>query len=234
MQIKTWLKHSTDPVLEKAAQEAIRQIQNIEHNIPGVIIIHNLADDSIAYLSKRGQQILNVTLEEIRLPHFDYHERFFNPDDVPNYVPKILGLLQRNQDDEIVTYFQQVRATEKEPWRWYSSSTKILLRDKEQKPVLAITIAIPIDEQHYFTPKIERLVKENNYLRHHQHQFAILSKREKEVLQLLVQGHSSLEIANLLKISESTAQTHRKNIRAKLNIESSYDLVKIAQAFNLV
>jgi len=234
MRIEKWLKHSNDTDLEKAAKDKITQIQAIEQHIPGVIIVHNLADDSIAYLSKRGREILQVTLEEIRLPHFDYHQRFFNPDDVPNYVPKILGMLQRNEDEEFVTYFQQVRATDKEPWKWYSSSTKVLLRDNDRRPVLGITIAIPIDAEHYITPKIERLIKENSYLRENKELFASLSKREKEVLRLLVTGLNSFEIADRLNISEATAKTHRKNIRGKLNAESNYDLLQFAQAFNLV
>jgi DNA-binding CsgD family transcriptional regulator len=234
MQIEKWLQHSNDIELEKAAHSAITKLQEIEKHIPGIIIVHNLASDSIAYLCERGREILNVTLEEIRLPHCEYHQRFFNPDDVPNYVPKILGLLQRNEVGEMVTYFQQVRANENEPWKWYSSSTKILLWDKEQRPILAITIAIPIDAEHHISPKIERLIKENNYLREKKALYASLSKREREVLRLLVQGHNSFEIAQLLNISEATAKTHRKNIRAKLSAGSNYDLLQFAQAFNLV
>jgi DNA-binding CsgD family transcriptional regulator len=234
MRKEKWLKHTNDIELEKAAHNAITQLQNIEKYIPGVIIVHNLADDSIAYLSEKGREILNVTLEEIRLPHCDYHQRFFNPEDVPNYVPKILGMLQRNEVGEMVTYFQQVRATENEPWKWYSSSTQILMRDNDQRPILAITVAIPIDAEHHISPKIERLIKENTYLRENKALFASLSKREKEVLRLLVQGHNSFEIAETLHISEATAKTHRKNIRGKLSAESSYDLLQFAQAFNIV
>ena len=234
MQIEKWLTHTDDEELQQAAHEKIIQLQAVEQHIPGVIIVHNLVADSIVYLSKRGRDGLNVSLEEIRLPHFDYHQRFFNPEDAANYAPKILGLMQRNQDDEIVTYFQQVRATEKDPYKWYSSSTKILLRDKEKRPLLAITIALPIDAEHYFTPKIERLIKENSYLRENQSLFASLSKREKEVLRLLTLGNNSNEIAEKLNISEATAKTHRKNIRGKLNAESSYDLIQFAQAFNLI
>ncbi|RYZ30332.1 MAG: LuxR family transcriptional regulator [Chitinophagaceae bacterium] len=234
MRTEKWLKHTNDIELEKAAHKAITQFREIEKHIPGVIIIHNLIDDSIAYLSERGREILNVTLEEIQLPHFDYHRRFFNPEDIQNYVPKVLGLLQRNEVSEMVTYFQQVRANEKEPWKWYSSSTKILLWDKDKRPVLAVTIAIPIDAEHHISPKIERLIKENTYLREKKALFTSLSKREKEVLRLLVQGHNSFEIAQLLNISEDTAKTHRKNIRGKLHAESSYDLLQFAQAFNIV
>jgi DNA-binding CsgD family transcriptional regulator len=61
-----------------------------------------------------------------------------------------------------------------------------------------------------------------------------LSKREKEILKCLVLGQNSLEIAEKLFISEATVKTHRKNIRSKLQADSTFDLVKFAQAFNLV
>jgi DNA-binding CsgD family transcriptional regulator len=229
-----WLTHTNDPDLHRAAHEKIQKIKAIEEDIPGVIIVHNLPDDSIVYISEKGCRILQVTLEEVRLPHFDYHKRFFNPEDVPNYVPKIIGMMQCNVIDEMVTYFQQVRASPKEIWKWYSSSSKILLQDKEKKPLLAITIAVPIDAEHYFTPKIKRLSEENNFLRKHQQAFGLLSKREKEVLRLLALGHNAQETAGQLFISEATVKTHRKNIRGKLQAESTVDLVKFAQAFNLI
>ena len=61
-----------------------------------------------------------------------------------------------------------------------------------------------------------------------------LSKREKEVLRLLAKGQNSTEIAEALFISEATVKTHRKNIRNKLQAESTFDLLQFAQAFNLV
>lgn len=228
------LTNTKDLTLQKAAQEKIRQIQEVENDIPGVVIVHNLTDDSIVYMSERGRRILGVTLEEIRLPHFDYHNRFFNPEDAAYYAPRIFDMVQRNAGDEIITFFQQVRSAPGQPWKWYSSAIQILLRDYDNKPLLALTVALPIDEEHYFTPKIERLTRENKFLRENQKAFASLSKREKEVLQHLALGHDSAEIARILFISEATVKTHRKNIRNKLNAESNYDLLQFAQAFNLV
>lgn len=54
-----------------------------------------------------------------------------------------------------------------------------------------------------------------------------LSKRESEVYLLLVRGYSSDMIASELVISPSTAQTHRKNIYAKLGIHSIEDLIRM-------
>jgi len=58
--------------------------------------------------------------------------------------------------------------------------------------------------------------------------FSILSDREREVLQLLAEGHNSKEIAYKLNISAKTIETHRKNIMEKLNIFNIAELTKYA------
>ncbi len=59
-------------------------------------------------------------------------------------------------------------------------------------------------------------------------QHAALSPREREVLQLLAEGHSTRKIAEALHISANTIETHRAHIMAKLNIKTIADLVKFA------
>ena len=55
-----------------------------------------------------------------------------------------------------------------------------------------------------------------------------LSERECEVLQLLVEGHSTNEIAEMLFISPNTVASHRKNIMQKLDIHSVSQLTQYA------
>ncbi|MGB4270117.1 MAG: response regulator transcription factor [Spirochaetota bacterium] len=55
-----------------------------------------------------------------------------------------------------------------------------------------------------------------------------LSKREKEVLQLIAQEYSTKDIANMLGISEKTVRNHKSNIMAKLGITSHVGLIKYA------
>jgi DNA-binding NarL/FixJ family response regulator len=55
-----------------------------------------------------------------------------------------------------------------------------------------------------------------------------LSVREKEVLRLIVEGKSNKEIAEILFISVRTVESHRANVMAKLNLNSTADLVKYA------
>jgi len=55
-----------------------------------------------------------------------------------------------------------------------------------------------------------------------------LGKRETEVLTLLAQGKSSEMIAQILSISVTTVRNHRMNIKRKLQIKSTFDLIKYA------
>jgi len=55
-----------------------------------------------------------------------------------------------------------------------------------------------------------------------------LSARERQVLQLVVGGHSSAEIANLLHISIRTVDAHRLHVMDKLGIRSIVELTKFA------
>ncbi len=55
-----------------------------------------------------------------------------------------------------------------------------------------------------------------------------LSPREREVLQLVAEGKTTKEVAAALGISFKTAETHRANIMAKLDIHETAGLVRYA------
>ncbi|MBT8191334.1 MAG: response regulator transcription factor [Saprospiraceae bacterium] len=67
-----------------------------------------------------------------------------------------------------------------------------------------------------------------------QKQLPKISKREKEVLQLIVKEFTTQEIANELFISLKTVESHRSNLLAKLNARNSAGLVRIAMENGLI
>ena len=55
-----------------------------------------------------------------------------------------------------------------------------------------------------------------------------LTGRQKEILQLITEGHSTKEIADILCISARTVERHKYNMMQKLNTKTTVELVKYA------
>src|SRR3989442_1411554 len=55
-----------------------------------------------------------------------------------------------------------------------------------------------------------------------------LSRRERQVLQLIAEGKTTKGVATFLQISVKTAETHRTRIMTKLNIHETAGLVRYA------
>jgi DNA-binding NarL/FixJ family response regulator len=58
--------------------------------------------------------------------------------------------------------------------------------------------------------------------------YHLLTDREREVLQLLAEGHSNKEVAVLLNVGVSTIETHRARLMEKLNLHNTAEIVLYA------
>lgn len=64
--------------------------------------------------------------------------------------------------------------------------------------------------------------------------YEMLTDREKQVLKLIAEGHTSKEIADILGISAKTAVAHQTNLSEKLDIHSRAGLIKFAITKGLI
>jgi DNA-binding CsgD family transcriptional regulator len=78
----------------------------------------------------------------------------------------------------------------------------------------------------------KNLKQEKEFKKRNDTKFDSLTKKEKEILNLVVKGYSSKEIASLLFIEVTTVGSHRKNIKQKLDLKSIFDWYKYARSFN--
>ena len=69
-----------------------------------------------------------------------------------------------------------------------------------------------------------RMMKQNNV----QDSYDLLTEREKEVLQLLAQGKSNKEAAQVLNLSPHTIDSHRTNLMQKLDLHNTAEIVLYA------
>ena len=83
----------------------------------------------------------------------------------------------------------------------------------------------------FLSPAISKVVVKD-YIRHAEEgtgdfdSLNILTNREREVLQLIAEGHTNREVAHILKLSVKTVDVHRSHIMEKLNIHDVTGLVK--------
>ena len=64
--------------------------------------------------------------------------------------------------------------------------------------------------------------------------FSVLSKREKEVLDLILKGAQVKDISASLALKSNTISTFKKNILAKTGVSNSIELFKLAQQHNII
>lgn len=84
----------------------------------------------------------------------------------------------------------------------------------------------------FFSPAVARVMLDD-YVRHLaakgiSDRYEALSEREREIFQLIAEGHSNKEIADVLSISPATVETHRAHIFQKLDLHNTAEVVLYA------
>jgi DNA-binding NarL/FixJ family response regulator len=106
-----------------------------------------------------------------------------------------------------------------------------LLKDSAQADLIT-AIRHVSQGRSFFSPKVSRLLHEDYVSelksRGADDSYELLSDREREILQLIGEGRSNKEVANLLNLSLYTVETHRSHILQKLDLHSIPELILYA------
>jgi DNA-binding NarL/FixJ family response regulator len=106
-----------------------------------------------------------------------------------------------------------------------------ILKDAVEDEILPAVRSV-LRGKSYFSPAIAKTLLEDyvRYLRQRglEDSYDLLTDREKEILQLLAEGRSNKEVANLLILSVTTVETHRTNMMQKLGLHSAAEIVLYA------
>lgn len=132
---------------------------------------------------------------------------------------KILAL-SMHVDDHYVT--EMLRA----------GASGYLLKDSAPDELTRAILTVSRD-QTYLSPEVAGAVVDS-HVRADEPQpdsrsaFSVITEREREVLQLLAEGHTTQQIADKIYRSVKTVETHRRNIMKKLGLHSVAELTKYA------
>lgn len=118
-----------------------------------------------------------------------------------------------------------------------AGATGYLLKDSADTDLMQAVLAVHSGKS-FFSPLISRILLDE-YVRQLQEKgvtdrYELLTEREREILQLVAEGKTSREIAELLNISASTVDTHRAHIMEKLDLHNPYEVVLYAVRKGLI
>jgi DNA-binding NarL/FixJ family response regulator len=103
----------------------------------------------------------------------------------------------------------------------------------DAKAELLAAIEALANHRPFFTPKVSEALLDSFKKPEHRKSL-VLTCRERQIVQLVAEGHTNKDIAPLLNISLKTVETHRAAVMRKLNLSSSASLVRYAIRNKLV
>jgi DNA-binding NarL/FixJ family response regulator len=112
-----------------------------------------------------------------------------------------------------------------------------LLKDSAEVDLVRAVQAVA-NKKPFFSPAIAKTLLEEymGYLQQKglKDSYDLLTEREKEILQLLAEGKSNKEVAEILNLSPYTVETHRTHLMQKLNLHNTAEIVLYAVRKKLI
>lgn len=183
---------------------------------PNLVVVGEAADGRQA-VELAASEKPDVVVMDIAMPHLNGVEAARQ---IVNRAPlTAVVILSMHSDESYV-----IRSLK-------AGARAYLLKDSAESDLISAIHAIT-EGKSFFSPLVRRILKED-----YMHQLAemgaedtyeLLTTREREVLQLVAEGKSNKEVANLLNLSLYTVETHRTHILQKLNIHSVPELILYA------
>ncbi|MEM8896647.1 MAG: response regulator transcription factor [Bacteroidota bacterium] len=176
-------------------------------------------NDSRKVLPALQEQEVDVLITDLTMPFLDGVELSFQ---VKEAIPdmKILMLTVNDQGDRIRDAFK-------------AGISGYVMKKADRKELENAIKVVASGQLHYGQEVMKSLLSgdgEEDVSEKLKH----LTKREIEIIKLIVQENSSAEIAEKLFISVGTVETHRHNIFKKLQVKNSIGLVKFALKYKLM
>jgi len=102
-----------------------------------------------------------------------------------------------------------------------------LLKESASREVIE-AVRIVQTGRRYLSPRVAEIVAQGVTDRSGVSPISSLSQREREILKLVADGHSSAQIGNLLHLSPKTVDTYRSRMMQKLHVTDLAGVIKLA------
>jgi DNA-binding CsgD family transcriptional regulator len=217
----------TDEFHEETA--ILRNITGSQSLICFLIDIARVGDAtscSTRWINSGRLEYLNTTLPEVSGMGHGFFHHYLHPDD-HELLPVTLKKMETYKSEPYIEMIYRAKDMETGEYNWFFCHVcpHKLFANGSPSQVLVVAMEIFADKH-----DLKKLLKTIQKICHRELILVlqILSDREKQVLGLIVSGHSDTEISDILEIKFNTARAHRYNIMEKTDAKNVAHLVAMA------
>lgn len=203
----------------------IQWLESILHHVPAMIYSYDNNNKSVTWCNERLAETVGFSPAEMTGMGMEFFRHIMHPDDF-----KLAAVAQQSFLNNKTQFggLARIRKKGEIDYRWLLGLEVPFTHDNNGRVVeiicafLDLTDAIDTNAQ--LSEALSAIMRRQN-----ESLLNKLTAREKDVLGMAVKGLNNKEIALSLNLSRYTIETHRKNIRLKLKVRNTSELVAIAR-----
>ncbi|MEM8887004.1 MAG: response regulator transcription factor [Bacteroidota bacterium] len=199
--------------------DALRSLLEDEQDIE-VTAIASSPEQALGILAQKPQVdiiLMDISFHNSEMDGMDVAEKVY--EEYPNY--KVLILTASNNGRYIARMLRQ-------------KISGYMLKNTAARELVKALNTVHNGDTYYGIEVMKAHMDYISKLHAHGAETVHVTKREREVLQLLVEGKSTQEIGEELHIGEAGVETHRRNLRNKFKVKNTAGLIREAILQDLV
>lgn len=209
----------------------LSQEKHLEEDFLG--FYHENCPETLAllYLDEKACELHGVKMKEVtgRKNSPGFMSAIMHPEDVSRCDAGLWDFAQKKNEALRLTYLQRLCLLDSEVYKLYFTCFRLNLNRSRFQ-----CVTICLEDDHEFSHEVNQLLQSSRYIHEHIQVYTRFTPREREIISLVCQGKSTLEIAEQLFRSRHTIEKHKKNIFKKGDFQTNSELIRFALCFNLM
>jgi len=203
----------------------IQSLEGLLNNVPAMLYTHQNSTKTINWCNRYMEDVTGYTMAEMNSMGLDFFRDIMHPDD---FDLAVIAQQSFKENKNVFGGVLRFRRRGTDNWCWLAGIAIPYTRDEQgnvQEVICAfVDMTMAMDTNDQLTEAMLDVMR-----RKHEDLISKLTPREKEILKLSVKGLNNKEIAAALNLSRYTIETHRKNIRIKLKVRNTTELIALAR-----
>lgn len=203
----------------------IQSLESLLNNVPAMLYTHQNSTKTINWCNRYMEDVTGYTMAEMNGMGLEFFKNVMHPDD---FDLAVVAQQSFKENKNIFGGVLRFRKRGTNNWCWLAGIAIPFTRDEQGKVKEVICafvdMSLAMDTNDQLTEAMLDVMR-----RKHEDLISKLTPRERDILKLTVKGLNNKEIAATLNLSRYTIETHRKNIRIKLKVRNTTELIALAR-----